>query len=42
MNERMIGAAPSSETPPLEGNKVERKDEILYNVDNYIHKVEIQ
>ena len=35
-------AAVSFEKPPFSVIKVEKKAEILYNVDNYIHKVEIQ
>ena len=33
---------PFHEKPPFSVIKVEKKAEILYNVDNYIHKVEIQ
>ena len=38
----MMEAAVSFEKPPFSVIKVEKKAEILYNVGNYIHKVEIQ
>ena len=38
----MMEAAVSFEKPPFSVIKVGKKAEILYNVDNYIRKVEIQ
>ena len=42
MASSMMEAAVSFEKPPFSVIKVEKKAEILYNVDNYIHNVEIQ
>lgn len=42
MASSMMEAAVSFEKPPFSVIKVEKKAEILYNVDNYIRKVEIQ